>query len=143
LARANEAVAVALAAKAASLRLTTRQMGALYVGYVSGSARTRELVLQDPQIFLRVQQEAQQKQDAPKGPAEEIVGELGALSGIARRLQRKLQQGLWHKLAACEREEIGAHVQRARADVARCLANFDKEQSDAGPEHANSHSQTS
>ena len=141
LARANEAVAVALAAKAASLRLSTRQVGALYVGYVSGSARTRELVLQDPQIFLRVQQEAQQKQDTPKGPAQEIVGELGALGGIARRLQRKLQSGLWHKLAACERDEIGAHVGRARADVARCLANFDKEQSDAGPEHANSHSQ--
>jgi hypothetical protein len=134
---------VALAAKAASLRLSTRQVGALYVGYVSGSARTRELVLQDPQIFLRVQQETQQKQDVPKGPAQEIVGELGALGGISRRLHRKLQSGLWHKLAACEREEIGAHVRRARADVARCLANFDKEQSDAGPEHANSHSQAS
>jgi hypothetical protein len=123
--------------------LSTRQVGALYVGYVSGSARTRELVLQDPQIFLRVQQEAQHKQDTPKGPAQEIVVELGALGGIARRLHRKLQSGLWHKLAVCEREEIGAHVQRARADVQRCLANFDKEQSDAGPEHANSHSQTS
>ena len=143
LARANDSVAVALAAKSATLRLSTRQVGALYVGYVSGSVRTRELVLQDPQLFLRVQQEAQQKKDTPRGPAQEIVGELGALGGIARRLNRKLQPGLWHKLAPCEREEIFSHVRRVRADVQTCLANFDEEKIDAGPEHTNGHSQTS
>ena len=143
LARANEEVAVMLAAKAATLRLSTRQVGVLYVGYVSGSARTRELVLQDPRIFLRVHQEAQQKRDAPQGPVKEIEGELGALGGIARRLHRKLQQGLWRKLLPCEHEEIRSHVQRARADVQTCLANFDEEQGDAGPEHANVHSQAS
>jgi len=143
LARANEAVAVTLAAKAASLRLSTRQVDALYVGYVSGSARTRELVLQDPQIFLRVQQEAQQRQDTPKGPAEEIVGELGRPGRDRPPTTPEAAIGTVHKLAVCERDEIGAHVGRARADVQRCLANFDKEQSDAGPEHANSHSQTS
>jgi len=136
LARANEAVAVLLAAKAAALRLSTRQVGALYVGYVSGSARTRELVLQDPRLFLRVQQETQAKKDMPKGPEEDLVGELGALGGIARRLHRKVQQGLWAKLAACERAEIAPHVRRVRADVETCLADFDEEQAYAGPEHA-------
>jgi ParB family transcriptional regulator, chromosome partitioning protein len=142
LARANEAVAVSLAAKAAALRLSTRQVGALYVGYVSGSARTRELVLQDPRIFLRVQQESQQNKDGSKGPAQELAGELGALGGIARRLHRKVQQGLWARLARSEWAEIVPQVRRVRADVEMCLANFDEERADAGPEHARSDSAT-
>jgi hypothetical protein len=68
---------------------------------------------------------------------------LGALGGIARRLHRKLQQGLWRNLSPCEHEEIRSHVQRARADVQTCLVNFDEEQGDAGPEHANVDSQAS
>jgi ParB family chromosome partitioning protein len=138
LARANEAIAVSLASKGAALRLSTRQMGALYVGYVSGSARTRELVLQDPRLFLRVQQEAQAKTAAPQTPEDELVAELGALGGIARRLHRKAQQGLWAKLGPCERAEITPHVRRARADVEMCLAHFKEEQADAGPEHTRS-----
>ena len=138
LARANQAVAESLATKAAALRLSTRQVGALYIGYVSGSARTRELVLQDPRLFLRAQQDALPKKDIPKGPEEELSGELGALGGIARRLHRKVQQGLWAKLGPCERGEIVPQVRRARADVETCLADFDEERSDAGPEHARS-----
>lgn len=138
LARANEAVAESLATKAATLHLSTRQVGALYVGYVSGSARTRELVLQDPQVFLRAQEDGQQKKDAAKGPAAEIASDLGALGGIARRVHRKVQQGLWCALAPCERKEITSQVRRVRADVAMCLANFDEEQSNAGPQHAGS-----
>jgi ParB family chromosome partitioning protein len=138
LARANEAVAVSLASKGAALRLSTRQMGALYVGYVSGSARTRELVLQDPRLFLRVQQEAQAKKVAPQSPEDDLIAELGALGGIARRLHRKAQQGLWAKLGPCERAEITPHVRRARADVETCLAHFKEEQADAGPEHTRS-----
>ena len=56
------------------------------MSYVSGSARTRELVLQDPRLFLRVQQEAQAKKAAPQTPEDELVAELGALGGIACRL---------------------------------------------------------
>jgi ParB/RepB/Spo0J family partition protein len=43
LARANEEVAVMLAAKAATLRLSTRQVGALYVGYNSSCGAAQAL----------------------------------------------------------------------------------------------------
>src|SRR2546426_2338261 len=57
LARANAADGVRLVEAIAPHRLTTRQIGRLYEAYVAGAAATRELVLTDPLLVLRVADE--------------------------------------------------------------------------------------
>ena len=58
LARANAADCVRLVEAIAPHRLTTRQIGRLYQVYVTGPDATRELVLTDPLLVLRVADDA-------------------------------------------------------------------------------------
>jgi ParB/RepB/Spo0J family partition protein len=142
LARANGEAAVALAKASERLRLSTRQVGTLYRGYVTGNARTRAMILEEPALFLRTQAEAARAPDEPRGPAQELAVDLGALGGIARRLGRKLGAGLWRQLPAWERDEVAAQARHARADTDAFFRRFDKESSDAGPEHTDRDPQT-
>jgi ParB family chromosome partitioning protein len=91
LARANALAAETLAAAIVPLKPTTREVAALYAGWQSGTQRTRELILQSPQIYLQ----AQAAQGSPPPSAtQRFLEDLGALSGIARRAYRALQSGL-------------------------------------------------
>ena len=60
LARANAADCVRLVEAIAPHRLSTRQIGRLYHVYVAGPAATRELVLTDPLLVLRVTDDSAQ-----------------------------------------------------------------------------------
>jgi len=86
------------------------QVDALYVGYVSG-ARGHASWCCRPQIFCACSRRHSRGRTR-QGPAEEIVGELGAWRIAATTPEAAI--GLWHKLAVCERDEIGAHVGGAR-----------------------------
>lgn len=61
LARANAKAATRLSVAMAPLKPTTRQVGALYAGWQSGTEQTRELILSTPQVFLRAQEEQDRK----------------------------------------------------------------------------------
>jgi len=63
LARANAAAAMQLATAITPLKPTSREIGALYAGWQSGTARTRELILASPHVYLQAQ--ATQEAAAP------------------------------------------------------------------------------
>jgi|SRR5271170_4582978 len=63
LARANAAVATQFAQAITPLKPTSREIGALYAGWQSGTERTRELILASPQVYLQAQ--ATQEPAAP------------------------------------------------------------------------------
>jgi len=124
LARANAAAAVRLAAAIAPLKLTSRQVGAIYAGWQSGTPRTRELILERPQIYLQAQST---KSPASASPAERWRHDLDALCGIARRARRTLQSGLLQQLLEPERAELEQGFARMRAEVQSLLQRYDLE----------------
>mgnify|MGYP001609999375 CR=1 FL=1 len=132
LARANAEAAVRLAQAMAPLKPTTRQVASLCDGWRSGSERTRELILATPQIFLRAQEEQQRAQSATKSPLQQLLDDLGALSGIARRARRRLEQGLMQRLMPGEPEEVARLASQARVDTEGLFTRFDRERGDVG-----------
>jgi ParB family transcriptional regulator, chromosome partitioning protein len=129
LARANACAAVHLAAAIAPLKLTSRQVGALYAGWQSGTPATRALILERPHVYLQAQ-EAQ----SPESPsaAERWLRDLTALAAIARRARRTLEQGLLAQLLQAERAELDQSFARMRAQVQRLFERFDLESGHAG-----------
>jgi ParB family chromosome partitioning protein len=129
LARANAAAATQLAEAIATLKPTSREIGALYAGWQSGTARTRELILATPQVYLQAQ--ATQEPAAPSA-TQRWLNDLGALGGIARRARRPLEQGLLQQLLQVERTEVNEAVARTKADVESLFNRFDREAGHAG-----------
>jgi ParB/RepB/Spo0J family partition protein len=103
LARANAPAAAQLAAAITPLKLTSRQIGALYSGWQSGTPRTRELILERAQVYLQAQCAT-----TPAAPSasERWLHDLGAIAGIARRARRTLEGGLLQQLLEDERAGI-------------------------------------
>lgn len=124
LARMDGEAARQLAAALASMKPTTREVGALYNGWRSGTQRTRELILQTPQIYLQ----AQAAQSAPPASAtERFLQDLGALGGIARRAHRALEAGLLQQLLQNEQVQVNEAFARANAELQRLIHRFELE----------------
>jgi hypothetical protein len=129
LARANAAAATQLATAITTLKPTSREVGALYAGWQSGTARTRELILATPQVYLQAQAT---QAPAALSAAQRWLNDLGALGGIARRARRPLEQGLLQQLLQVERTEVCEAVARTKADVESLFNRFDREAGDVG-----------
>ncbi len=130
LARANPADALALVAGLGNRRASSRQMGALYGAWLGGGAKSRELLLKDPWTYLKAQEEVRRAKVEP-GAAQQLLGDLGALAGIARRVGKRLREGAARELAAAERDEVRRCLSQAKADAAALFALGDKELGDA------------
>ena len=132
LARANAKAATRLSAAMAPMKPTTRQVGALYAGWHAGTEQTRELILSTPHVFLLAQAEQRRSETSEKSSIQLLLDDLGAMSGIARRARRRLEQGLLPRLLAGEREEVERHFARARADTQGLFTRFEREAPNAG-----------
>lgn len=94
LARANREDCVRLAEAIAPHRLPTRQIGRLYHHYVGGPEATRELVLTDPLLVLRLTDETASASVRPDAsPPEALLTDFHILGAVARRAARRLQHG--------------------------------------------------
>lgn len=124
LARANTEAATRLAAALKSLKPTTREVGALYAGWQSGTARTRELIVSSPQLYLKAQAA---EQPAAPSATQRWLNDVGALGGIARRAYRALEAGLLQQLLDTEQQEVEQAFARMRADVERLIHRFELE----------------
>lgn len=128
LARTNADAAAQLAAALKPLKPTTRQVGALYAGWQSGTERTRELILSTPQLYLQAQAA---QQPAPPSASQRWLNDLGALGGIARRVRRALEAGLLPQLLEAEREEAEHAFSRTKAEMQRLMDRFEVERGHA------------
>jgi ParB/RepB/Spo0J family partition protein len=136
LARANREEAVRLAAAIGPHQLTSREVGTLCTGWLSGREATRRILLEDPRLFLRARAQAMSPTDpAEAGPAAVLLSDLGALGGVARRGARHLREGLLKRLVASELEEVGRALAQARADVERFVTDYEREAQSARPDH--------
>ena len=135
LARANREACVQLAQAIAPKSLSTREVGRLYAAYVSGSERTRALIVCDPALVLRSQEAAQKPAAKERGPTEQMLCDLGALGAIARRALRRLREDGLTALVT-ERDELARCLRQARADTHDLFSRLSKEVEHARPEHA-------
>jgi ParB-like chromosome segregation protein Spo0J len=124
LARVNAAAAQALATAMTPLRPTSRQVGLLYAGWQTGTERTRELIVQSPQIYLQAQAT---QATAPPSATQRFLQDLGALAGIARRAHRILEGRLLAQLRESELLEVTDAFARANADLKRLVQRFELE----------------
>jgi ParB family transcriptional regulator, chromosome partitioning protein len=83
MARANEAGCVELAKAMAANGLSSRQVGTLCAAWAAGSAESRRLILTQPLLVLRAEEEARRPKE--KLPCERLKGDVAAIAGIARR----------------------------------------------------------
>ena len=130
LARANAADCVRLGEAIVPHRLTTRQIGRLYEAYVSGPDATRELVLTDPLLVLRV------TDDTPRAPVrpdasvpEALLTDLHIVGAVARRAARRLQHG--GGLLPPERERAWRLFDQVQTDCRDLQRRCEKELRDA------------
>ncbi|MGC4118754.1 MAG: ParB N-terminal domain-containing protein [Myxococcales bacterium] len=130
LARANRSDALALVTGLGGRRISSRQMGALYGAWLGGGAKSRELLLADPWLFLRAQDEVRRAKVEP-GAAQLLLGDFGALVGVGRRASKRLREGVARELAAAQRDEVRRCLAQAKADTAVLFALGDKELGDA------------
>ena len=113
LARANEEDCLRLVEAVKEAKLSTRQMGQLYQTYMSGSDKTRELVVTEPLLVLRVGQQARKDSEAVSN-GEAFISDLHVLGAVARRAYGRLRQGL--SLIAPDRERATRALRQAQAD---------------------------
>src|SRR5690606_1678346 len=128
LARANADAAMRLAASLQALKPTTREVGALYAGWQAGTARTRELILSSPALYLKAQAAGR---PAMPSATQRWLNDVGALGGIARRAHRALEAGLLQQLLEAERQEVEHAFSRMRAEVERLVDRFELERGHA------------
>jgi ParB/RepB/Spo0J family partition protein len=124
LARADANAAQQMAAAIAPLRPSSREVGLLYDGWTKGTQRTRELILASPHIFLKAQEATEL---APPSATQRFLNDLGALTGIARRAYRTLQDGLLQQLLEGERLEVKEAFARANSDIKRLIDRMELE----------------
>jgi ParB-like chromosome segregation protein Spo0J len=124
MARLEPSAAETLAAAIVPLKPTTREVAALYAGWQSGSARTRELILCSPKLYLEAKG---QRAAVPASATQRFLDDLAALGGIARRGLRALQDGLLQQLLESERLEVSHAFARAKADLQRLIHRIELE----------------
>jgi ParB family transcriptional regulator, chromosome partitioning protein len=133
LARANPSAARILSAAIAPLRLSSRQVGVLYAGWTSGADKTQELILNDPQMYLRAHEQAMADTQAKTSAGNRLVADLNAIAEAARRCRRRLSQGLWQQMPAADRCAAKQANERARSETEALFGRMDKEDDDARP----------
>jgi hypothetical protein len=138
LARANEADCLRLVEAIQETKLSTRQLGQLYQAYMSGTDKTRELVITDPLLVLRVEQQA--RTDTSKvSSAEALISDLHAIAGLARRAYGRLGRGV--RLLGPDRERAGRALSQAQADFLDLQRRWEKHNARSRDESGGAHAQ--
>jgi ParB family chromosome partitioning protein len=124
LARANEGDCLRLVEAVKDQILSTRQMGQLYQTYMSGNDKTRELVVREPLLVLRVEQQAQ-KDSSEVSAVEALISDLHALGALARRAYGRLRRG--PSFLPPDRERASRAFRQAQADFVDLQHRWEKE----------------
>jgi len=90
----------------------TREAGQLYAAWRDGSASIRQRILDQPELFLKVQRQREHSPPTPSAAA--LLGDLETIAEIAARALRRLTGG-------AEMEMDGGQCQQARRQTERAI----------------------
>jgi hypothetical protein len=114
MARANKTGCLELAPVLAGYGLSSRQAGTLCAAWAAGTPESRALILKDPLLVLRAEEEARRPKE--KLPVERLKGDVAAIAGIARRARH---------LVLTEPHARPGGVAETELQAARCAAEAD------------------
>ncbi|MBT7096238.1 ParB N-terminal domain-containing protein [Candidatus Poribacteria bacterium] len=115
LARANTEHCEKLVSGLGSERLSVREVERLYAGWKCASPTTRESIVEKPILFLRAEASTQPDDALPNGdPAAPLFNDLHGITGLARRAQRRVDEGLLRELDTGRRGKITNAATQAR-----------------------------
>ncbi|MEK8022220.1 MAG: hypothetical protein AAB229_00260 [Candidatus Hydrogenedentota bacterium] len=116
LARANRRDAARLTKTIAPLSISARQMREVYVAYTGANKETREKIIENPALFLRACDESKAPTIEPTA-GRVLLDDLGIIEGVARRLHKKLREGIAQRVLPEERDEVVKAVAQTEVDV--------------------------
>lgn len=134
MARANSEDASRLAASISRLGLSTREVAQLYAGYQQSEASGRELLVQQPELYLRAAEASADPPPAPpvRAPLTRLCADLEALAGIARSALSRLRERAWlAKSPPPDRDHVKALLRHASHRLQRLATQIEKELADA------------
>jgi hypothetical protein len=134
MARAKADDATRLADAMARLGLSCRDAHRLHAGYAQSGTRGRELLLERPELYLRTETEAGRPSSESPSPIEQVTGELDALSGMAWRTFRRLEDGRLRRALEPDREHVERMARLAQRKTQQLFERIDSELTHAGPE---------
>lgn len=119
--------------------LSSRDIGELYAGWRDGSVTTRERLIENPALFLRVRRSA----ELAAGAAEELelrealLKEVSVIGAAVRRAKVRLRRGAEEELRRGDLEDLCGSFRAARSEISALieLADKHKEKPDAGSGH--------
>ena len=114
-----------MAAAFVKLHCNTRQAAQLYAVWRDGSRKTRERLLQQPELLLKAQRQVEPK--PPPTPAEELLRDLEMVAAIAKRVNGRLASGA-PDLDGAQCEDARRHIDRARSQLQQLAERMEKEQ---------------
>jgi cation transport regulator ChaC len=100
LARANAPHCQMLVTNLEGHRPTVREMGALYSAWRRGNAEQRERMVRSPKLFLKSVDSDEPMDEA----AARLLNDLRSLGAIARRSERRVDEGAYRDAASSRRE---------------------------------------
>ncbi len=113
MARANREHCKKLARAIARDELTSRDVGELYACWRDGDAASRERLIADPSLFLRVRRSLAEPADQKAlGAREALLKEVAIIGSAARRARERMRSGASHELTGLDHEDIvkGLHL---------------------------------
>jgi ParB/RepB/Spo0J family partition protein len=116
LARANMAGCLALAPALAAHGLSSRQVATLCAAWAAGTAESRALILRDPLLVIRAEDEARRPKE--RSPRDKLLGDVAAIAAIARRARRLALEEPHARPIGVAEGELQAALAAAAADTA-------------------------
>jgi ParB/RepB/Spo0J family partition protein len=143
LARANRQVCLDLMEATEATRLSSRDLGILYMAYQTGNWVTRQRLLEAPLVFLKSHKEMQATPPSVEpGPNDSLLTDLEILSATARRADRRLRAGILRNLPEKDRQDLARLLEQSRHEMERMAEHFTEEMSHAGSKHPSCDSET-
>lgn len=125
MARANELGCLELAKAVAAHGLSSRQVGTLSVAWAAGTPESRRLIITDPLLVLRAEEEARRPKE--KLPCERLKGDVAAIAGIARRARHLVLTEPHARPGGQAEVELQATRAAAEADTAALFRTLQTE----------------
>jgi hypothetical protein len=107
-------------------------MEKLYTAYMVGEGQARELVLEQPWLFLEAEESAPLP-ESETTPAEGLLDDLRLLGAVSRRLVKRLKSGLMVRLPPFEKQRAQRLWQAAQLDLQALSQRGKGDFADAGP----------
>ena len=125
LARANIEGCLELAPALAAHGVSSRQVGMLCAAWAAGTPESRRLILTDPLLVIRAEDEARRPKD--RLPRERLLSDVAAIAAIARRARRLVREEPHARPGGVAEQELQAALAAATADTAALFRALQKE----------------